>query len=327
MKMRVTIGFLAFALLLGLAAGFAPRASAADALPQTKQPSSARFEIAGSIEAGGSTITMTGGGAMVGANVQEDLTMQLPGSPQALSMSIILLDGKMYYRMSGLGTTGADQWYVMDLGPQLGGMPGTMPMVPGMSVPMPNAAYEAAFTVKNMGQETVNGAATTHYHIDVDLAKLYSLMGMTGPEIDQLTRNLTMVMHMWVGNADQYLHKMQMLMNGSIAVADQPPVTIKYDLTMTFRDFDTAISIVAPPNATPLDTNGGLGGLFPSLTGGIAMPGMPTGSSGTAPAVPVPGMPRTGGPADAASLPILLIAGLLCLGAGAMLRRRGANTI
>ena len=323
MKMRMKIGFAMLALVLGLLGGFAPRAHAADALPQTKQPSSARFEISGTIEAAGSKITITGGGAQAGANLQEDLTMQLPGSPQALSMNIIMLDGKMYYRMSGLGAATDGTWYVMDVGPMMGGTQGTLPMVPGMSLPMPTAAYEAAFTVRNMGQEPVNGVATTHYQIDVDLAQLYSLMGMTEPEAAQIAQNLTMVMHMWVGDADRYLHKMRMMMDGSIAVAEQPPVALKFELTMTFRDFDTAITIAAPPNAQPLDANSGLGGLFPSLPGGVAMPGMSTGGSGTAPAVPAPGMPRTGGPADLLALPALLVAGLLCLGAGALLRRRG----
>jgi hypothetical protein len=322
MKMRMKIGLALGALVLGLLAGLAPRVYAADTLPPTRQPSSARFEITGRIEAAGSAITIAGGGALAGANLQEDLSLQLPGSPQALTMNLIMLDGKVYYRASGLGAASDGTWYVMDLGPMMGGAQGAMPMVPGMNVPMPTTAYEAAFTVTNMGQETVNGAATTHYHIAVDLAQLYRLMGVADPEIDQLTRNLTMVMHMWVGDADQYLHKMQMVMDGSMAGEGQPPTPIKLDLTVTFRDFDTAIAIVAPPAAVPLDANSGLGGLFPSLPGGVALPGMSTGGSGAAPAVPVPGMPRTGGPADLPVGPVLLIAGLVCLGAGAALRGR-----
>jgi hypothetical protein len=145
---------------------------------------------------------------------------------------------------------------------------------------------------------------------------------VTGPEAAQLTEDLSMVMHMWVGDADQYLHKMLLLMEGRIAVDEQAPVPLKFEITMTFRDFDTAITITAPPDAEPLDANSSLAGLFPGITGGVAMPGMPTGSSGTAPAVPVPGMPRTGGPAGSLALPVLLGAGLLFLGAGALLRRR-----
>src|SRR5215212_10826797 len=101
MKMRLMSWVAALALAVGLFGGLA-RPAAADTIPTTKTPTSQRFDLTGTIDAGGSSIMIVGSGAMSGTNVQEDFTMQLPGSPQAASFSVVMVDNKIYVRMVGL---------------------------------------------------------------------------------------------------------------------------------------------------------------------------------------------------------------------------------
>src|SRR5215212_7666890 len=294
MKMRLMSWVAALALAVGLFGGLA-RPAAADTIPATKTPTSQRFDLTGTIDAGGSSIMIVGSGAMSGTNVQEDFTMQLPGSPQATSFSIIMVDNKVYVRTVGLSPESDGQWYVTDATPTTG----TMPTMPGttMPMPMPGTSYDQAFTVTTVGHDTLNGAPTTHYHVVVDVQKLYMLMDITDPQTLQLAQNMTMSMDIWIGDVDQYLYKMTLDMAGKVEVPDQPAQTFTVALSLSFHDFDTAISIVAPPNAVPLSSLGGPSDTVPGLPAGISIPGMGSGSvvPGMPTTSPSPGMPRTGG--------------------------------
>ena len=335
-------------MVLGMSLSLGGVASAqTNPFPATKQPSSGRFDISGSFKmttSGGglgqnldANATITGGGAFSGQNMQLDMTMnmdapQSPGSPAgtgaptSITMSMILLDGKLYYKISGL--TEDDRWIVTDAGDMgaggmMGGMGGGVAGMTGL-----DPRYADAFTVTQEGKETLNGAPTTRYRIDVDYEKLLaamgSEMGTTLPE--DTSSEMTYVMHIWIGDNDMYLHKMHMLLDSSTTVSDMT-LRMVMDLTMAFRDFDQPVTITAPPNAEELDLSslginpgalpvGAVPGMPGAVAGGVGM-GMPAIGTGMA------GMPRTGSPSGTFPIEVLALAalGLLCLALGGVVRR------
>ena len=346
MRTRIKAWGLALALALGLAVGIvqgaAARPLAADPLPPYKEPTSARFDISGSISSGDEQIQITGTGALSGKDLQEDVTVMAPGMTQTVTSSIIELGTKIYIKTSGTGSQEDNTWYVLDTNDLTGGQT-TVPGMMGGSLTGPDPQYAAAFTSQQIGKETITGAATTEYQVDVDLQKLLTLMGTPpDPQTAATLQNTTLRMYLWIGDADTYLHRLSLMAQSKIPVSDTESTGVALALTITYRDIDTQITIVAPPDAVPLPVAGpgGAGSLFP---GGLptGMPGLLPGMPGTLPGMPgvlpgmpvtqpaptgtgaVPGMPRTGNPLPINAWPVLLFS-LGCLLTGGWLRRRTA---
>jgi hypothetical protein len=321
---------LALAAMLGAAGSAA--AQGQSKLPQTKNPQSSRFDITGRLDAAGQTLTISGGGAQSGANFEENITFNLPadvvqqGGPNSITSRIAMVDGKLYIEIPDTTGTGQGKWYVTDV-PMPSGQPGTMPMNPQM---------EEAFSVTNEGADTVNGAATTRYKIDVDMAKLQATMGQSGASL----QGAAMTMFMWVGDADQYLHKMSITLTIALP-SEVQGLSLTMEMTIAFHDFDQPVTITAPSGAEPLDLPGLMNSPLPVAPGtGMAgdLLGTPLGvilNTGVrAEPVGVPpttvvepaasvGMPRTGGGGDIVPVALLAVA-LASVAGGAVIRRRAS---
>jgi len=90
-------------LAVGIVQGAAAR-PLADPLPPYKEPTSARFDISGSISSGDQQIQITGAGALSGKDLQEDVSVMAPGMTQTVTSSIIELGTKIYIKTSGTGS-------------------------------------------------------------------------------------------------------------------------------------------------------------------------------------------------------------------------------
>lgn len=338
MRKRTRLWLVLF-MVVGMALGSAGIASAqTNPFPTTKEPGSAQFDISGSYFSflvGGSQTSggmidfrISGGGAVSGKNMQLDMTLTRivpetagdppdPNDPNAVRISMILLDGKLYFKLPGF--TGEDNWIVTDAGElTTGSLTGSMTGMGGF-----DPRYTNAFTVTQEGKETLNGAPTTKYRIDVDYEKLLSAMGS---QLDTSVppgsvSDIQYVMYMWVGDNDMYLHQMNMSLDGTLPIADAT-LNVNFDFTITFRDFDQPVTITAPPNAEELDLSSL--GIDPSMIPGgvLGMPGVvATGMPGIG--TGMAGMPRTGAPSG--SFPFVPVAvavlGLLCLALGGIARR------
>ncbi|MEO6457878.1 MAG: hypothetical protein ABIO92_06345 [Chloroflexia bacterium] len=330
MKTRVRLWLLSLVMLLTLAPTLAQGVSAralADDLPVTKEPTSAKFDVKGSITSKGMgedvTIEISGVGQMAKDKLQLDMTLAVPdlpaapGSPNSFTISMITLDQKLYFKMTGLSTKGEDKWYVSDLS-DAGLMPGM-----GMGMTGLDPALADVLTVTEMGKEAINGAPTTKYKVEFDLKKLNDLSGGgTDPATTEALDNATMMMYMWVGDNDTYLHQMRLEMDVEIVEPSGGPSSqLLIDLTMTFKEFDQPVNIVAPANAEPLDLIGS--GVLSGIPGGsiIGMPigtgmGMTRGGMGM-------GMPRSGS-SDYNLMIALTTMGLMLVISGRLLRRRAA---
>jgi hypothetical protein len=320
---------------MGMALGSLGVASAqTNPFPTTKEPGSAKFDISGfyhttevggtqSSSSGDTALRINGGGAVSGKNMQLDMTIYRetpetagdpidPNDPNLMKISIILLDGKLYFKLPSL--TGEDRWVVTDAsGLTPGSLTGSM-----MGMAGPDPRYAGAFTVTQEGKETLNGAPTTMYRIDVDYAKLLSAMG-AGPGTSLPPGSMSdvqYVMHVWVGDNDMYLHQMNMSLDGTFPIpGSDASLLLGFDFTMTFRDFDQPVTITAPPNAEELDLSSlGIDPNAVSVGGLLGMPGIGTS---------VTDMPRTGSPSGGFPFEaaIVVALGLLCLVLGGMARR------
>lgn len=346
--------FMALVIFAGLLVGMVgtgSRASAhvlADTLPVTKTPSSSHFDFSGNLKSSDGTGTdlslqLNGTGATSGSDIQEDETvnLQLPpllgggstsNEPITVTTSVILTGGKAYIKYSGLGAGSDNQWYETDLSGTTGllgtSMIGSMMGGPSNMAGL-DPAYSDAYKVTTLGKQTVEGAPTTEYRVDVDLQKLLSALSPSSPPSSLAGLDYQFYILMWIGDNDQYVHKLTETLNANYKSGGTQSNT-SLNLTLTFRDFDTPITISAPANALPLDSSA-LGSLSGGGISGIGtIGGMPTSAGGALgmPGMTGVGMPKTGGhtPGELPILPIsLALAAMLSLVGGFALRRAASR--
>ncbi|HYP41131.1 MAG TPA: hypothetical protein VEX13_12300, partial [Chloroflexia bacterium] len=266
MKMQAKARILALVMALAMALVMAQGAAAQTtpgAFPQVKNPDSAKFDITGSISSGGETIPISGSGAFGPSQFMMDLTLTAPAGatsgPDAIMLSAIVLDDKLYFKLGGLGLGGdEDKWYVSDLNDVTGGATGMLPGMPGSMADL--QALLEALTITEAGKETINGAATTQYRIDVDIEKLNEFVsGASGTTSTEIPEGTTLVFNVWVGDQDMYVHRFSMNFDTVLAV-DEREEDLSFDLTITFKEFNAPVTITAPANAEPLDLGPALGG-------------------------------------------------------------------
>jgi hypothetical protein len=106
--------------------------------------------------------------------------------------------------------------------------------------------------VTKVGDETINGAATTHYRAHLDASKL--------PKVAALAHATYGPLDIWIGNDDQYVHRMRMAYTIKAANASAQSIA----LTVDFSDFGKSVSVSVPPASAAADGTGqaipGLGG-------------------------------------------------------------------
>lgn len=298
-------------------------------LPPTETPDSGKFDITGRLtltsNGQGGTINIVGSGAFSGNDYQMDVSYSLedppPGAgPTEFSASIIVLDGKVYFKTTGLGGESDDKWYVMDIpaGTATPGMGNPLAVPPG---------YEEVFTSTRVGKETINGVETTKYRIDVDLKRLYEMAGAPSREAAELAEATTIEMFVWIGDADMYVYKITQHMTTE-STDPNLDLHMDYDYAITYKEFNTPVTITAPPDAEPVDASGSI--IVPGMPAGMptGMPGgmpsgMPTGMTGMGMGT---GMPKTGAGSQAGMPWALISVGALLVVGGYAIRRRAAAT-
>ncbi len=308
-KSTIVTLMVALGLLLGLSHGYARTLN--DKVPTYKDPSSAHFDISGSVTAGGQSVPITGSGAISGKNSQEDITVTIPSTPGSTgpsgqqTLSVRLVDGKSYIK--GEAFTGSpDKWYVIDSSAPMSSLGST-------GLTGPGGLLDSSVTTTQIGKETINGAPTTGYRLDIDTSNLLGSLGTTGTTgTTGQTPTIKEAVYMYVGDSDMYIHRLRVTLNVSDASNTTASTlsNLSVELTLTYKDFDTAITIEAPANAEVLDL--GSSTAFPGMVSGsgiLGMPGMPTISGGTA------GMPRTGDPGTGVQIGIIIAGCLITLGA------------
>jgi hypothetical protein len=111
---------------------------------------------------------------------------------------------------------------------------------------------QAAGNVTKVGDETINGTATTHYRGKLDRSKL--------PEVAALANATYGPVDIWIGKDDGYVHRIHTAYTIKVASATAQSIAA----TVDFSDFGKSVSVSVPAASATVDGTGqaipGLGG-------------------------------------------------------------------
>jgi len=246
------------------------------AATKTQQAGAARirFTVAlSSPHAQGKTVRLRGVGAVDGTSSQ--LTFRLGSMPGQMGIPPGMLtklahasfkevtleqdgDYVIYVRLGALSSQlpsqllGGEQWIKLDFS-KLGKAAGLdvsklfsgSQFQPGDLLSLLEAD---GATVHKGGSATVDGAATTHYHVTIDVAKALQSKGLTSPLLGGLaTKMKTTAEDVWIGK-DGLVRRIR----GSYGLAENGR-RAHVGMTMDLFDYGADVSIKAPPSSDVFD--------------------------------------------------------------------------
>lgn len=218
--------------------------------------------------AGGKDFTLSGSG-VVGPS-QAELTLDMsqflqqlgaPPGTDTTATEIFLADGGdyvVYMRMGLLDPLlGGKHWLKIDaskLGKKLGIDFGKLTGGPTTQDPsqMLGLLQATSGEVDDLGAETIDGTATTHYRANVDLAKAARLEGVSSQTLQQLTQAGvpgTVPVDVWI-DPDGLIRRFRM----SFAMTSAG-VPLHMSMTMGLSNYGTAAKVTAPPTADVYDAS------------------------------------------------------------------------
>lgn len=148
-------------------AEFGKRVSAAQA-----EAGTGHMEAAFDLQAGGQSVTMEMEGDFVSTDDPADVALEMSMDMAGQQMDMIVLDEAMYMSGAGMGTA-AKPWIMLDLDDPNSPL-GDVGQLYESSDPQAFTAYlDAATSVTEEGEESIDGVDTTHYIVTVDTKKMY----------------------------------------------------------------------------------------------------------------------------------------------------------
>ena len=114
--------------------------------------------------------------------------------------------------------------------------------------------------IQKLGPATVDGAATTHYRVTIDLAKVLQSKGLTSPLLNGITAQMkTATSEVWIGK-DGLVRRVKISYN-----VPHGATPTRMAMTMSLYDYGAHLSIAAPPSSQVFDATSfaqqGLGSL------------------------------------------------------------------
>jgi hypothetical protein len=219
----------------------------------------------------GKTLRLSGAGAIDGTSGELTIslgsTLQQAGIPAGTSLKEIFLqqngDDVVYVQLGALAShlPGGKHWISLDVsklgksaGLDLGKLLSGSELQPGDLLSMLEA--EGA-TVQKLGPATVDGSATTHYRVTIDVAKALQAKGLTSPLLAGAVAQMpTVPEDVWIGQ-DGLVHR--------IRIQSQSP--LRFGMTMDLYDYGANVTIAAPPGSDVFDATAlaeqGLGSSLP----------------------------------------------------------------
>jgi hypothetical protein len=257
----------------------------AAAATKTQDAGAARIRFAMVISAPqlSKTLRMRGTGAVDGTSAQMTFKlgsmlgrMGLPSSMGDLaqlentSIKEVALeqngDYVIYMQLGFLSSQlpGGKQWIKLDVsrlgkaaGVDLGKLMSATQFQPGDLLGM--LTSEGA-KIQKLGPATVDGAATTHYRVTIDLAKVLQSKGLTSPLLNGITAQMkTATSEVWIGK-DGLVRRVKVSYN-----VPHGATPMRMAMTMSLYDYGAHLSIAAPPSSQVFDATSfaqqGLGSL------------------------------------------------------------------
>jgi hypothetical protein len=101
-------------------------------------------------------------------------------------------------------------------------------------------------TVTEVGQETVDGVATTKYHAGIDLEKALTSTGVPKATVEEILRSgapAQLPVDVWVGDDDGLVHQVQ-----STLAVPSPQGDVTTVTTVKLSDWGTPVAVEPPPS-------------------------------------------------------------------------------
>ena len=252
----------------------------AAAAAKTQTAGAARIHLVMALTGHGKTLRMRGTGVMDGTSTELSFKLGsllgLAGLPSAASkqlghasMKEIALeqngDYVIYMQLGSLASQlpGGKQWIELDVsklgksaGLDVGKLLSGSQLQPTDLLSMLKA--EGA-KVRKLGSARVDGAATTHYRVSVDLAQALKSKGLTSPLLGSAVAQMkTVTENVWIGK-DGLVRRVALTYG--LPLAGSPRLA----MTMDISDYGAHVSIAAPPSSQVFDATSfaqqGLGSL------------------------------------------------------------------
>jgi hypothetical protein len=257
----------------------------AAAATKTQNAGAARIRFAlgvSSPQLEGKTLRLRGTGAIDGTSTEISFRlgsmlgqMGLPSSAGGLglrhaSMQEVALeengDYVVYMKLGFLSSQlpGGKQWIRLDVsklgeaaGVDVGKLLSGAQFQPGDLLGM---LQSEGATVHKLGPATIDGVATTHYRVTVDLAKALQSKGLTSPLFSGVTARMkTATAAVWIGK-DGLVRRVRVSAN-----IPHDATRVRMAMTMNLYDYGAHVSIAAPPSSQVFDATSfaqqGLGSL------------------------------------------------------------------
>lgn len=223
----------------GVAANLTKSDFAAELSAATAQQKSVHLEATVSFQ--GQEMTLSGdiAGAPTKqlADLEAQVAMQVAGQP-ALEMRIV--DGTVYLRSDNLPTESGKPWGRVDVSDPTSPMAGLYKQLMTYTNPADHVEmFRAVTSLENKGQDSVDGVATTHYLVTVDLGKALKLTGLyedMGPKADGIVSALPddVSYDVWVATDTALMVRLSLDLLGA-------------DVDVHFSDWGQQVSVEAPP--------------------------------------------------------------------------------
>jgi hypothetical protein len=235
------------------ALSFDPVAAAAT---KTQQAGAAHVRFALSFSSsqlpGGKTVHVRGAGAVDGTSSELTFTV----GPQAIKEISLEQGGDYvaYLQLAALSAhlPGNKPWIEVDLsklgksaGFDLGTLLSGSQLQPGDLLAMLKAS---GAKISNLGPATVDGAATTHYRVTIDVAKALESKGLANPMLGAMVAQMpTIPADVWIGK-DGLVHRIEVS-----AGQGQSNAPVQLDMTLDISDYGADVTIAAPPSSDVFD--------------------------------------------------------------------------
>lgn len=108
-----------------------------------------------------------------------------------------------------------------------------------------------AGTPKKVGSESIDGTATTRYHLDIDLAKLAKASGH--PQLQKAVEQLRKVTDVSTIPTDVWVDAQQRVRRQQVSYAVTKPAKVALDLVVDYRDFGKPVSVTVPDASETTD--------------------------------------------------------------------------
>lgn len=218
----------------------------AAAATKTQQAGAAHIRLALAFRGPRRNVTVTGLGSIDGAS--SELTLG-SGSVREISLEqhgdyLVFLRAPFF----AARLPGGKHWIELNLS-KLGRAAGLANLMSGSQVSpgdLLSMLKAEGSKIQKLGSATIDGVATTHYRLTVDLAKAMQAKGLTSPMLAGIAAKLsTIPVDVWIGN-DGLLRRIQIALGSS-------RTRRHLGLRMDLYDYGAHVTIAAPPSTDVFD--------------------------------------------------------------------------